>query len=167
MSGQMDQLARGAVYLHAAPAALCPHIEWTLSETLNAPADLRWHAQPAEPGVLRSAVNWVGPVGTGARLVDALRAWPHLWFEVTEDATEGLDGIRYSYVPDLGLYSASTSANGDIVLGELRLRELIAQGGNLGRAIENALGGPWDAALEPYRSASVGASVTWLNAEVG
>ncbi|WP_425302861.1 DUF3145 family protein, partial [Nocardia otitidiscaviarum] len=42
----------------------CPHIEWTLTSTLKAPAKLRWTAQPAADGQLRATIDWYGPVGT-------------------------------------------------------------------------------------------------------
>ena len=45
--------------------------------------------QPAMPGQLRAVTNWVGPVGTGARLANALRQWSVLRFEVTEDPSPG------------------------------------------------------------------------------
>src|SRR5436305_754247 len=84
-SNQFADVTGGVVYIHSSPAALCPHIEWTLSSTLKAPAKLRWTSQPASPGQLRATTDWVGPVGTGGKLADALRAWPVLRFEVTED----------------------------------------------------------------------------------
>ena len=41
------------------------------------------------PGQLRAVTNWVGPVGTGAQLANALRSWSVLRFEVTEDLVRG------------------------------------------------------------------------------
>lgn len=83
----------GVVYIHASPAAVCPHVEWALSSTLNARANLKGTPQPAMPGQLRAVTNWVGPVGTGAALANALRSfWSVLRFEVTEDrATASTD----------------------------------------------------------------------------
>ncbi|MFD4368228.1 DUF3145 domain-containing protein [Rhodococcus sp. NPDC058521] len=164
---QFADVTTGVVYIHSSPAALCPHIEWALTATLDSRADLKWAAQPASSGVLQATSNWVGPVGTGARLVNALRAWPMLRFEVTEDASEGVDGERYSHVPGLGLWHGSTSANGDVVVGEMRLRAIMSVGGNVAAELDRALGSEWDAALEPFRNGGEGAEVTWLPRQVG
>ncbi|MGW0175667.1 DUF3145 domain-containing protein [Rhodococcus sp. NPDC003322] len=160
----------GVLHVHSSPAALCPHIEWALAATLDCRANLRWTSQPASPGQLRASTDWMGPVGTAARLVNALRAWPMLRFEVTEEASEGVDGERYCHAPALGLWRGSMSANGDVIVGEMRLRSLIAQHGGtdtLAVELQHALGSEWDIELEPYRSGSEGAEVTWLRRDVG
>jgi hypothetical protein len=87
-------------------------------------------------------------------------------FEVTEDPSPGTDGQRFCYVPGLGLWHARTSANGDIVVGEDRLRALTGRGlsdDGFVHEIDNLLGAAWDAALEPFRRAGDGAPVTWLH----
>ena len=122
---QFADVTSGVVYIHSAPVALCPHVEWALSSTLDARANLKWSAQDAGPGLQRATVDWVGPVGTGARLANALREWTVLRFEVTENASEGVDGERFSHVPGLGLWRGSMSANGDVIVGEMQLRALI------------------------------------------
>lgn len=164
---QFADMTAGVVYIHSSPAALCPHIEWALTATLDSSANLTWVSQPASNGVLQATTNWVGPVGTGARLVNALRAWPMLRFEITEDASEGVDGERFSHVPGLGLWRGSTSANGDVVVGEMRLRAIMSSGGNLAAELDYALGTEWDAALEPFRGGGDGAEVTWIRRKVG
>ncbi|AOW94758.1 hypothetical protein BFN03_10205 [Rhodococcus sp. WMMA185] len=146
---------------------MCPHIEWALTSTLNCRANLKWTSQPASNGVMRATTDWVGPVGTAARLVNALRPWPMLRFEVTEDASDGVDGERYSYVPGLGLWRGSTSANGDVVVGEMRLKAMMQAEGDLAVDLAYALGTAWDEALEPFRSGGEGAEVTWLSRDVG
>lgn len=174
-SNQFADATSGVVYIHSSPAALCPHIEWALTSTLKAPAKLRWTAQPAAPGNLRATTDWYGPVGTGGRLASALRDWTVLSFEVTEDASEGVDGERFSFVPGLGLWSGATSANGDVMVGEMRLRAIVEQARDNGRGsandiaaeIDRALGTAWDDALEPFRWAEEGAEVTWLRRDVG
>lgn len=163
---QFADRTTGVVYVHSSPAAVCPHVEWALSGTLGSRAGLRWTAQAAAAGLLQSTCSWAGPVGTGARLARALRAWPVLRFEVTEDPSEGVDGERFSYVPGLGLWRGSTSANGDVVLGELRLRSMMAAG-DLAVELDSALGTAWDEALEPFRSGGEGCEVTWLHRSVG
>ena len=94
-SNQFADVTTGVVYIHASPAAVCPHVEWALSSTLAARPNLKWTRQPAMPGQLRAVTNWVGPVGTGARLANALRSWSVLRFEVTEDPSAGVDGHRF------------------------------------------------------------------------
>lgn len=167
---QFADATNGVLHVHSSPAALCPHIEWALAAALDCRANLKWTSQPASPGQLRATTEWVGPVGTGARLVNALRAWPMLRFEVTEEASEGVDGERYCHAPRLGLWHGAMSANGDVVLGEMRLRALIAEHGgtdSLATELERALGAAWDEELEPYRSGGEGAEVTWLHRNVG
>lgn len=173
-SSQFADATSGVVYIHSSPAALCPHVEWALTSTLKAPAKLRWTAQPADPGNLRATTDWYGPVGTGGRLAKALRDWPVLYFEVTEDPSEGVDGERFSFVPGLGLWSAPTAANGDVMVGEMRLRAIVAEARARGRNsmdiaadIDHALGTPWDDVLEAYRLGGEGAEVTWLRRDVG
>ncbi|QLY33366.1 DUF3145 domain-containing protein [Nocardia huaxiensis] len=175
-SSQFADATSGVVYIHSSPAALCPHIEWALTSTLKAPAKLRWTGQPAAPGAaLRATTDWYGPVGTGSRLANALRDWPVLTFEVTEEPSEGVDGERYSFVPGLGLWHGAMSANGDVMVGEMRLRSIVAEARAQGRTsatdiaaeIDRALGTAWDDALEPYRMGEEGAEVTWLRRDVG
>ena len=98
-SNQFAEATTGVVYIHASPAAVCPHVEWALSSTLNSRANLKWTPQPAMPGQLRSVTNWVGPVGTGGQLANALRSWSVLRFEVTEDPSSGVDGHRWCHTP--------------------------------------------------------------------
>ncbi|SIS08797.1 DUF3145 domain-containing protein [Williamsia sterculiae] len=171
---QFADLTTGVVYIHSSPTALCPHVEWALSSTLDAQANLKWTAQEAHDdsrgGLQRATVDWMGPVGTGARLTDALREWPTLRFEVTESASEGVDGERFCYVPGLGLWHGSMSANGDVMIGEMQLRSILATHAGLGgteAALHRALGTEWDEALERFRMGGAGAEVTWLQQRVG
>jgi hypothetical protein len=170
-SNQFADTTTGVVYIHASPAAVCPHVEWALTSTLGslaAPANLKWTPQPAMPGQLRAVTNWIGPVGTGARLANALRSWSVLRFEVTEDPSPGVDGQRFSHTPQLGLWSGTTSANGDIMVGEMRLRAMMASGADaLAAELDSALGTAWDEALEAYRDGGDAAEVSWLSRGVG
>ena len=167
-SNQFADVTTGVVYIHASPAAVCPHVEWALSSTLVANPNLKWTPQPAMPGQLRAVTNWVGPVGTGARLANALRSWTVLRFEVTEDPSLGVDGQRFSHTPQLGLWSGAMSANGDVVIGEMRLRAMMTDGADaLAAELDSALGTAWDEALEVYRDGGDGAEVSWLSRGVG
>ncbi len=174
-STRYAETTAGVVYIHSSPTALCPHIEWALAAALGSPAGLRWTAQPAAPGQLRATTEWVGPVGTASRIAQSLRSWPVLRFEVTEDPSEGVDGERYSFVPNLGLWHGATSANGDVMVSEMRLRVMLQAARELGRhsaydlsaEIDRALGTAWDEDLEVYRTGSEGAEITWLRRDVG
>jgi hypothetical protein len=115
---------------------------------------------------LRAECAWTGDAGTGAKLVAALRAWPMLRFEVTEEPSPGQDGERFCFAPVLGLWHARTSANGDIVVNEDQLRALAARargGESFAHGVDELLGAAWDDALEPFRRAGDGAPVTWLH----
>lgn len=157
----------GAVHVHSAPSALCPHVEWALGGVLGTPARLQWTTQPAERGSYRAEAQWRGPVGSAAKMASAMRRWERVRFEVTEDATAETEGERYSYTPGLGVFHANTSRNGDIVVHEDVLRRAArhADPAELRRALERALGQPWDAELEVFRVArdAVGAEVRWLH----
>jgi len=156
----------GVVYVHSSPSAVCPHVEWAMSSTLETRVDLKWTAQPAAPGQLRAECVWHGAPGTGGRVAGALKAWPMLRFEVTEEPSPGNDGERYCFAPALGMWRARTSANGDIVVGEDQLRALAARsrsGESFAHGVDEVLGSSWDEALEPYRRGGDGAPVTWLH----
>ena len=60
--------ARGMVFIHSTPAALCPHLEWAAASVLGAGLSWQWSAQNAEPGSQRAELSWAGPTGSGARL---------------------------------------------------------------------------------------------------
>lgn len=156
----------GVVYVHSSPSAVCPHVEWAISGTLGVRVSLQWTAQPAAPGQLRAECSWTAPAGTAAKLVAALRSWPMLRFEITEDPSQGVDGVRYCFAPGLGLWHATTGSNGDIMVCEGQLRTLAAttaSGESFLHHVEKLLGKQWDDALEPFRRAGDGAPVTWLH----
>jgi hypothetical protein len=144
---------------------VCPHVEWAIARVLSAPVRLEWTAQPVEPPARRAECTWSGRPGTGGELAAALRQWPMIRFEVTEEPSAGVDGERYMHVPGRGLFHANTTANGDIQLSEDRIRALIATARGyeaLTHAMDKALGTPWDAELEPYRHAGEGSPMTLL-----
>lgn len=157
--------SRGTVFIHCCPPALAPHVEWALAGVLGRPARLSWTAQPAAAGQLRTEAGWIGPVGTAAKLAASLRAWPMLRFEISEDSSAVADGERLAYVPGRGFHRAMISANGDVVVGEERLRGLLERArtaDDYAHGIRELLGTQWDAELEPYRLAGDGAPVTLL-----
>lgn len=162
--------AHGVLYVHSAPPALCPHIEWAVAGIVGAPVSMPWVGQPAAPGALRAELTWQARAGTAGAIASALAGWNRLRFEVTEDSSPGCDGVRHCFTPDLGLFSAVTGASGDIMVCEDRLRSvmMLASQGAAGRSLEDELGRllgtAWDNELEPFRRAADGAPVRWLNA---
>jgi hypothetical protein len=167
MSGRAHVVTtRGVVFMHCCPPALAPHVEWALAGVLGHPARLSWSAQPAAPSQLRAEATWTGPVGTGARLAGALRAWPMLRYEVTEDASAANDGERLAHVPGRGFHRCAVSANGDVLVSEERLRGLLERAtsaDDFAHGIHELLGSEWDDELEPYRAGGEGAPVTLLH----
>ncbi|GLZ79741.1 hypothetical protein Afil01_45480 [Actinorhabdospora filicis] len=156
---------RGVVYVHSSPPAVCPHVEWAIGRVLVTPATLEWSKQSADPTTLRTECTWSGAAGTGSQIAAALKQWPMLRFEVTEEPSPGVDGERIMYVPGRGVFRATMSANGDLVVPEDRLRALLS--GNPGaeairHSVEKLLGASWDTELEPFRHAGDGAPATWL-----
>jgi hypothetical protein len=71
---------------------------------------------------MRAELAWQGRPGRSGAITSALAGWGRLRFEVTEEASPGCDAVRYSCTPALGTFSAVTSANGDILVSEGRLR---------------------------------------------
>ena len=158
----------GVLQVHSAPPALCPHIEWAVAGAVGKAVSMPWVGQPAAPGSVRAELTWHGKPGTAGAITSALAGWNRLRFEVTEESSPGCDAVRYSYTPELGTFSAVTSANGDIFVPENRLRAALtmAAAGTsaLDAQLERLLGTAWDNELEPFRRASDGAPVRWLNA---
>ena len=58
-------LSRGVVYMHSAPLAVVPHVEWAIARVLAAPIRLEWTAQPVEANARRAEYTWSGRTGTG------------------------------------------------------------------------------------------------------
>ena len=163
----MSITTRGVLYVHSAPSALCPHVEWAAGGILAMPVSLSWTGQPALHGTYRAEMSWAGPAGTAARLTSALRGWEQLRFEVTEEATPASEGERFSYVPELGVFHAVIGIAGDVMIPENRLKAAILRSGmagtQLSAEIDRLLGQPWDDELEVFRYAGDSAPVRWLH----
>jgi hypothetical protein len=159
-------LTRGVLFVHSAPRALCPHIEWATGSVLGSRVTFDWTPQPASPGLFRAEYSWMGPAGTGARLTSAIRGWTHLRYEVSEEPSLGVDGARWSHTPELGIFHAVTDAHGNVVVPEDRIRAAMAHLPDVQRVqqdLDLALGQAWDDELEPFRYAGAGAPVRWLH----
>ena len=158
---------RGVLYVHSAPSALCPHLEWAVGGVLGAAVNLEWSPQPAQAGTYRAELSWAAEAGTAAALASALRGWNHLRFEATEDPTAQSEGARFSYTPDLGVFHAVTGLHGDLMIPEDRLKAAVVKAAlgdtTLNNEIDKLLGKPWDDELETFRHAGEGAPVRWLH----
>jgi hypothetical protein len=158
---------RGVLYIHSAPSALCPHIEWAVGGVFGMPIRVDWIPQPIERACYRTEYSWTGPTGTAARLASALKGWQRVRFEVTEEATSHTEAERYSYTPTLGIFHATTGIHGDIMIPEDRIKHAIAMSAVSGRDLVDVLygllGRPWDEELEPFRCPDDGAPVRWLH----
>jgi Protein of unknown function (DUF3145) len=165
-AAQVAASTRGVVFIHCCPPAVVVHVEWAIAGVLGRPCKLEWSAQPAAPTHLRAEAIWRAPAGTGTKLAVALREWPMLRFEITEEPTANTDGERLSHVPGRGFHRSMMSASGDLVVGEQRLRALLAKarsGEDFAHGLHEILGSSWDAELEPYREAGDGSPVTQLH----
>lgn len=159
--------ARGVIYVHSAPRALCPHVEWAAGRALGRAVNFDWRDQPVLKGASRTEFFWEGDAGTGAALASALRGWEHLRYEVTEDAGLGTDGGRWMHTPDLGIFFAQTDTVGNVVIPEDRIRYAMEVAGanavELHRELRLALGQAWDDELEVFRHAGQDSAVVWLH----
>ncbi|GAA1692800.1 DUF3145 domain-containing protein [Microbacterium sediminicola] len=160
-------MTRGVIFIHSAPRALCPHLEWAVGRALGRGVNFEWADQPVLPGSRRAEFYWTGPVGTAAAIASGLHGWDHLRFEVTEDATAGSDGGRWMHTPELGIHHAQTDTAGSIVVSEHLVRTALERGAldpaEMQRELVLALGAAWDDELEPFRHASDDAAVVWLH----
>ncbi len=159
-------LTRGVLFVHSAPPALCPHVEWAAGNALGYEVHLEWTPQNAAPGMLRAELSWVGTPGTGARLASALRGWEHLRYEATEEPSSDSDGGRWAHTPNLGIFHSQMDSVGNVVVPEDRIRGALERSSDyqeLVEALDLALGQAWDDELEPFRYAGTGAPVRWLH----
>ncbi|HEY5222834.1 MAG TPA: DUF3145 domain-containing protein [Microbacteriaceae bacterium] len=159
--------ARGVLYVHSSPRAICPHVEWATGRALGRAVNFTWSEQPVLRNTQRTEFYWEGAQGTGAAIASALRGWQDVRFEVTEDAGLGTDGGRWLHTPDLGIFYAQTDTAGNMVVSEDRVRYAMELAGTnaleLHRELRLALGQAWDDELEPFRHASDFAPVVWLH----
>ena len=121
--------ARGVVYVHSSPRALCPHVEWAAGRALGRAVNFSWVDQPVLKGAQRAEFYWEGDAGTGAAIASALHGWEHLRYEVTEDPGPGTDGARWMHTPDLGVFFAQTDSAGNMVVSEDRIRSAMENAG--------------------------------------
>ena len=157
--------ARGVVFIHSAPKALCPHLEWAVGRSIGRAVNFSWQDQPALHGARRAEFSWDGFAGTGAVIASAIRGWEHLRFEVTEDPTSASLGGRWMQTPDLGVHHSHIDASGSITVSEERVRAAMDHLDPLDmrRELDIALGTAWDRELEVFRAAGDDAPIVWLH----
>lgn len=152
--------ARGVVFIHSCPRALLPHVEWVVQRAVERTHPYEWAAQPIQSGMSRCEIHWFGEPGAAAQMASALRGFPNLRFEITEDNSSGC-GERFCFTPSLGIFRAVTGASGDILVNEQRLRALLDSGEDLASGLATLLGQAWDDELEAFRMAG-DSTVRWL-----
>ena len=158
---------RGVLFIHSAPSALCPHVEWAAGGVLGNAVNLEWTPQPAQAGTYRAEYSWTGDAGTAAAITSALRGWNQLRFEITEEPTSSSEGARFSYTPELGVFHGVTGLHGDLMIPEDRIKAAVIKAAlgetTLELEVDKLLGKPWDDQLETFRHAGDGVPVRWLH----
>lgn len=158
--------AQGMVFIHSAPAALMPHIEWALGRHLGGPVGLQWAAQPAKSSHFRTEHAWVAKPSFGAMLASELLGWGSISFEIIQDQAQGHPGWRWAFTPSLGLFQGQIDAMGNTLVNEHRLTALadfdVENLAELRNQMRLAIGEPWDRELEELRYASAESPVVWL-----
>lgn len=161
------QNARGVLFVHSAPAPLCPHVEWGIAAALGGTPHFDWTPQPAQPGTMRMELSYVAEIGSAAKLASKLAGMQRLRFEVTQEPTPSTEGQRFSYTPALGIYSATVGLHGDIMVSEEQIRRAVAADAlgqeDIHASLATLLGTAWDDELEIFRHATEDAPVRWLH----
>ncbi|MEY4320777.1 MAG: hypothetical protein RLZZ471_718 [Actinomycetota bacterium] len=149
---------QGMVFIHSAPRALLPHLEWTMGRILGGPVSPRW--LPIGPAQFRTEFHWQGDDFAGTDLTSQLMGWKSIRFEVTTD------NYRWSFTPKLGLFHSETDAAGNLLVNEFRLKEALQTAGSnaieLQRQMRMLMGQPWDDELEQFRMQGADAPIIWL-----
>ena len=156
---------RGVIFVHSSPTAVCPHVEWAISGVLGTRVSLEWTAQPAAPGLLRTECTWSGPAGSAGALAGALRAWPMLRFEVTEEPSPAwtVSGSATPRPSGCGAGARAPTATSSWARTSCAPCSSTRPAAQVAGRLHELLGSTWDAALEPFRLAGDGAPVTWLH----
>lgn len=162
----MSNFARGFIVLHAVPFSVSKQVAWTISRELGTEIRPIWAPQPVMTGQVQSTLEWSGLTHTGAHLASALTGWQNIWFEVSQEPTDGVDGSVWFYTPSLGLTHRHTDACGNLQVGEDQLRLAMATNGrnakDLKANLDLLLAAPWTAELEPLRIGASNNRAVWL-----
>ena len=150
------QTYAGRIDIYSAPAALTQHIEWAINQQLNQVVKIAWVKQPLLPGSLAMALDYKSQLPVAAKIATALKSWHYIRFEIRQINLQTSDATLYRITPDLGLHQASLASNGDVVINENQLNQIINNSYShkmLQSNLESALGNQWEIELEPYRLA--------------
>ena len=149
----------GRLNIYSCPKALIKHLEAGLERELNERVNINWQSQILKPGTFRGQMSYSSAIGSGAKIVNALKSWSYLIFELSEFNSS--EGSIYFYTKDLGLYRGSINSHGQIVVSEDMLESAITQNlsqSDLTIALEKLMGRPWDDFLEPFRRVEIEAA---------
>ena len=149
----------GRLNIYSCPKALIKHLEAGLERELNERVNINWQSQILKPGTFRGQMSYSSAIGSGAKIVNALKSWSYLIFELSEFNSS--EGSIYFYTKDLGLYRGSINSHGQIVVSEDMLESAITQNlsqSDLTIALEKLMGRPWDTFLEPFRRVEIEAA---------
>lgn len=150
-----SRMTRGTLHVYSTPAAMSPHVEWAVDAVVHRRTPAEWRQQSIAPGLVRTSTAWEGPVGTGAQIAASLNGWPQTRFEVTEQASPGVDAARWAHTPDLGIFHALTDVHGQTMVSEERIRQVFDDAQNDPQSVYELLAGvlgeAWDEELEAYR----------------
>ena len=149
----------GRLNIYSCPKTLIKHLETGLERELNERVNINWHSQVLKPGSYRGQMSYSSAIGSGAKIVNALKSWSYLIFELSEFNSS--EGSIYFYTKEFGLYRGSINSQGQIVVSEDMLKSAITQNlsqSDLTIALEKLMGRPWDDFLEPFRRVEIEAA---------
>jgi len=149
----------GRLNIYSCPKTLIKHLEAGLERELNERVNINWHSQVLKPGSYRGQMSYSSAIGSGAKIVNVLKSWSYLIFELSEFNSS--EGSIYFYTKELGLYRGSINSQGQIVVSEDVLKSAITQNlsqSDLTIALEKLMGRPWDDFLEPFRRVEIEAA---------
>ena len=130
MVAERPGLTRGVLFVHSTQRALCPHLEWAVSDVLGTRVSLDWLPQAVLPGQVRTEISWQAAPGTAARITSALRQFKTIRYEVAEEPGKGAEGERFAVTPKLGVFRATMGPHGDIMIHEDRIRAILNAAGD-------------------------------------
>ena len=158
---------RGRLCIYSVPAALRNHVEWAILQTLQT---LQTQSKPkiqvsnlnnlkelwvaVDAGQFGLEIQWQSESSNASKLVNALKIWKLIRFEVSEFNAEG--SVLYRATPDLGIHQANIDSLGNVILAESKIKSCIESSYSQQKLISNlesALGVAWDTELEPFRIA--------------
>ncbi len=161
---------RGRLCIYSVPAALRNHVEWAILQTMQTLQTLQTQSKPkiqvsnlnnlkelwvtVDAGQFGLEIQWHSESSTAHKLVNALKIWKLIRFEVSEFNADG--SVLYRATPDLGIHQANIDSLGNVILAESKIKSCIESSYSQQKLISNlesALGVAWDTELEPFRIA--------------